>query len=87
MFSHLFRQSISQSSEVVAAVMFHNFQEEKTRHPEIKEAFYRSDCAGLYASGGLLAPTRHIGRLTGISMYRYDFSEPQAGKGPPEIPC
>lgn len=81
-YSHLFRQSISQSSEVVAAVMFHTLQEEKTRHPEIKEAFYRSDCAGSYASGGLLVPIRHIGRLTGISIKRYDFSEPQAGKGP-----
>ena len=32
-YSHLFRQSISQSSEVVAAVMFHNLQEEKNETP------------------------------------------------------
>ena len=81
-YSHLFRQSISQNSEVVAAVMCHTLQEEKTRHPEINEAFYRSDCAGSYASGGLLVPIRHISRLTGISIKRYDFSEPQVGKGP-----
>ena len=37
-YSHLSRHSISQSSEAVAAVMFHTLQEEKTRHPEIKEA-------------------------------------------------
>ena len=43
--------------------------------------FYRSDCAGSYASGGLLVPIRHIDRLTGIYIKRYDFSEPQAGKG------
>ena len=54
----------------------------KSQHPEMNEAFYRSDCAGSYASGGLLVPIRHIGRLTGISIKRYDFSEPQAGKGP-----
>ena len=81
-YSHLIRQSLSQNSEVVAAIMRHTLQEEKARHPEIKEAFYRSDCAGLYASGGLLLPIRHIGRLTGISIKRYGFSEPQAGKGP-----
>ena len=82
LYSHLFRQSISHNSEVVAAVMRHTLQEEKARHPEINEAFYRSDCAGSYASGGLLVPIRHIGRLTGISIKRYDFSEPQARKGP-----
>ena len=27
-------------------------------------------------------PIWHIRRLTGISIKRYDFSEPQAGKGP-----
>ena len=62
--------------------MYHTLQEEKARHPELNEAFYRSDCAGSYASGGLLVPIRHIGRLTGISIKRYDFSEPQSGKGP-----
>ena len=69
-FSHLFRQSISQNSEVVAAVMYHTLQEEKARHAEINEAFYQSDCAGSYASSGLLVPIRHIGRLTGISIKR-----------------
>lgn len=81
-YSHVFRQSISQNSETVAAVMLHTLQEEKSRHPEITAASYRSDCAGAYASGGLLVPVRYIGGLTGISIKRYDFSEPQAGKGP-----
>ncbi|KAK3730134.1 hypothetical protein QZH41_004829 [Actinostola sp. cb2023] len=30
----------------------------------------------------LMALKRHIGSLTGIAVKRYDFSEPQAGKGP-----
>ena len=81
-YSHLFRQSVSQNSEVVAAVMYHTLQEEKSRHPELSEAFYRGDCAGSYASGGLLVPIQHIGRLSGISIKRYDFSETQASKGP-----
>ena len=78
-YSHLFRQSISQKSEVVAAVISPTLQEEKARHPEINKAFYRSNCAGSYASDGLLVPIRHIGRLTGISIKRFDFSEPEAG--------
>ena len=78
--SHLFRQSISQTVKLLLQLR-HTLQEEKARHPEINEAFYRSDCAGSYASGGLLFPVRHISRLTGISIKRYDFSEPQAGKG------
>ena len=53
-----------------------------TASRKINEAFYRSDCAGSFASGGLLVPIRHIGRLNGISIKRYDFSVPQAGKGP-----
>lgn len=57
-YSHLFRQSISQNSEVVAAVMYHTLQEEKSRHPELSEVFYRSDCARSFASGGLLVPIR-----------------------------
>lgn len=62
--------------------MCHTLQEEKARHPEINKAFYRSVCAGSYASGGLLVSIRHIVRLTGISIKGYDFSEPQAGKAP-----
>ena len=78
--SHLFCQSISQTVKLLLQLC-HTLQEEKARHPEINEALYRSDCAGSYASGGQLFLIRHISRLTGISIKRYDFSEPQAGKG------
>ena len=76
---------VSQSARTVKLLLqllCYTLQDEKARHPEINEAFYRSDCTGSYASGGLLVPIRHIGRLTGISIKRYDFSEPQAGKEP-----
>ena len=73
-------KSLCTRAYFVAAVICHTLQEEKARHPVSNEAFYRSDCAGSYASGGLLDPIRHISRLTGISVKRYDFSEPQADK-------
>ena len=68
-YSHLFRQSISQNSEVVAAVMRHTLQEEKARHPEINEAFYRSDCAGSYASGASSSTLQRVS-LKGTSLQR-----------------
>ena len=53
----------------------------KQANPRIKEAFYRSDCAGSYESGELLVSVRHISELSGIKIRRYDLSEPQNGKG------
>lgn len=80
-YSHIFCQTISQNSEVVAAVMRHTLEEEKKKNQEINEAYYRSDCAGAYASGDVLIPIRQMKALTGVAVSRYDFSEPQAGKG------
>ncbi len=81
-YSHIFHQTVSQNSDLVAALMRHTLQEQKAKHPELKEAYYRSDCAGSYASSDVLIPVKHMETLTGVSVRRYDFSEPQAGKGP-----
>ena len=78
-YSHLFSQTISQNSEVVAAVMCRTLQEEKARHPEINEAFYPRDCAGSYASGGLVVPTRiSVGCLVSPSNAMIPQSHKQA---------
>ena len=45
-YSHIFNQTVSQNSNLVVGVIRHTLQEEKTQHPELKEAYYRSDCAG-----------------------------------------
>ena len=81
-YSHIFHQTVSQNSNLVVALMRHTLQEQKTKHPELTDAYYRSDCAGSYASSDVLIPLKHMETLTGMSVRRYDFSEPQAGKGP-----
>ena len=43
-------------------------------------AFFRSDNAGCYHSGALLLSLHEIGKRTGITPLRYDFSDPQSGK-------
>ena len=82
MYSHIFHQTVSQNSNLVVTLMRHTLQEQKTKHPELTDAYYRSDCAGSYASSDVLIPLKHMETLTGVSVRRYDFSEPQAGKGP-----
>ena len=79
--SHLFNKAICQTSSVVASVMKHTLSTIKELRPSVTEARYRSDCAGSYESGGVLIPASNLKDSTGIDLDRYDFSEPQAGKG------
>jgi hypothetical protein len=81
-YSHIFHQTVSQNSDLVAALMCHTLQEQKADHPELKDAYYRSDCAGSYTSSDVIIPIKHMENLTGVSVRRYDFSELQAGKWP-----
>ncbi len=82
MYSHIFHQTVSQNSDLVAALMRHTSQEQKAKNPELKDTYCCSDCTGSYASSDVLIPVKHMETLTGVSVRRYDFSEPQAGKGP-----
>ena len=52
----------------------------KESHPRIKEAFLRSDNAGCYHCGPLMLAIPGISRRVGITIRRYDFSDPQSGK-------
>ena len=49
-------------------------------NPQVDSAFFRSDNAGCYHSGALLLSPHEIGKRTGITPLRYDFSDPQSGK-------
>ena len=81
-YSHIFHQTVGQNSNLVVALMRHTLQAQKTKHPEVTDAYYRSDCAGTYASSDVLIPLKRMETLKGVPVRRYDFSEPQAGKGP-----
>jgi len=52
----------------------------KALKPQLSEAFLRSDNAGCYHNAFLLLSLPSIGQRVGITVKRYDFSEPQAGK-------
>lgn len=52
----------------------------KESHPRIKEAFLRSDNAGCYHCGPLMLAIPGISRRVGVTIRRYDFSDPQSGK-------
>ena len=49
-------------------------------YPLVTTAYLRSDNAECYHNGPLLQSLRDVGKRTGFSPVRYDFSEPQAGK-------
>ncbi|CAF0953775.1 unnamed protein product [Adineta steineri] len=47
-----------------------------------KNAYLRSDNAGCYHSAETILSLRQLSKDTGITIRRFDFSDPQGGKGP-----
>lgn len=78
-YAHLF-DSCTQDWFSVASIIENLFQTIKTNSPSVKRAFLRSDEAGCYHNNMLVAALKDIGDRVGISVMRYDFSEPQQGK-------
>ena len=60
----------------VASIVEHVLEE----HPNVKMAYLKSDNAGCYHNASLILSLKSIGERTGISVRRYDFSDPQSGK-------
>ena len=59
----------------------HLFQTIKAEYQSIRKAFVISDNAGCYDNGPLLLCLHEVAKNVGVNLIRYDFSEPQAGKG------
>ena len=49
-------------------------------NPKVKKAYLKSDEAGCYHNSQLIVAARDVGERVGVSLQRYDFSEPQSGK-------
>ena len=49
----------------------------RSSDPKVKKAYLISDEAGCYQ---LIVAARDVGEHVGVSLQRYDFSEPQSGK-------
>ena len=52
----------------------------KKSRPSLKQAFLRSDNAGCYHCGPLMLAVPSISKRVGVTIRRYDFSDPQSGK-------
>ena len=76
---HVFEEC-NQNWFAVASILENTLKPLKTSYPSLKEAFLRSDNAGRYHCGYLILSLSDIGKHTGITISRYDFSDPQAGK-------
>ena len=64
----------------VASIVEHVLVTIKQEHPIVKTAYLRSDNAGCYHNASLILSLKSIGERAGISVRRYDFSDPQSGK-------
>lgn len=64
----------------VASIVEHVLVTIKQEHPNVKMAYLKSDNAGCYHNASLILSLKSIGERTGISVRRYDFSDPQSGK-------
>ena len=78
-FVHIFN-NCAQNNYAVAAILDHLFKTIKTEYPLIHKAYLRSDNAGCYLNGPLILYLADVESRTGVSVIRYDFSDPQAGK-------
>ena len=52
----------------------------KASYSNLSEAFLRSNNAGCYHNAYLILSLLSLGERVGIRIFRYDFSDPQAGK-------
>ena len=76
---HLFDVCVQDAFSVISIVE-NLFLAVRRDYPSIKKAYIRSDNASCYHNGPLLLSLPYIGKRTGITPLRYDFSDPQAGK-------
>ena len=78
-YAHLF-DSCAQDWYAVGSVFENLLENVKRDFPAIKRVYFRSDEAGCYHTSQLIAAVKDISDRVGITVERYDFSEPQQGK-------
>ena len=78
-YNHLFN-SCSQDWFAVLSILENLLISVRLSNPKVTTAFLRSGEAGCYHNSQLNVAARDIGQRVGVSIERYDFSEPQSGK-------
>ena len=79
-FVHAF-ESCNQDSSTVLAIIDDVFRQLKEIMPEVNSVYMRSDNAGCYHSAFTLLSVYHVASEHAIELKRFDFSDPQGGKG------
>ncbi|CAF4218003.1 unnamed protein product [Rotaria sp. Silwood2] len=79
-FVHVFDQ-VTQDTDAVLSILQDILVKVKTCNPTIESAYIRSDNAGCYHSAQTLLSLPYLSKTTGITIKRFDFSDPQGGKG------
>ena len=78
-YNHLFN-SCSQDWFSVLSILENLLITVRSSNPKVKKAYLKSDEAGCYHNSQLIVAARDVGERVGVSLQRYDFSEPQSGK-------
>lgn len=78
-YNHLFN-SYSQDWFSVLSILESLLITVRSSNPKVKKAYLKSDEAGCYHNSQLIVAARDVGERVGVSLQRYDFSEPQSGK-------
>ena len=79
-FVHVFDQ-VTQDSDAVLSILEDILVKTKRHNPLIQNAYLRSDNAGCYHSAQTILSLPQLSVSTGIKIRRFDFSDPQGGKG------
>ena len=78
-YAHIF-DSCQQDWYAVCSIIENTLEVVEKDHPQITQVSLRSDEAGCYHNNFLLAAVTDAGKRVGLTVTRYDFSEPQYGK-------
>ena len=80
-FVHVFN-TCTQNGRAIVSILSDTFNRLKEEEAGINTAYVRCDNAGCYHGAQTLLSVRKLQEDTNISIKRFDFCEPQAGKGP-----
>ena len=78
-YAHLF-DTCHQDWFAVSPIIENTLAAIKTQKPHVTQIYLRSDEAGCYHNNSLIAAAKDLGQRVGITVCRYDYSEPQYGK-------
>ena len=77
---HVF-QSCPQDSVAVAAILQDVLATLKKQLPDLKKVYCKQDNAGCYHCGSTIVSSMSSSQVSGVKVERFDFSDPQGGKG------